>query len=97
MSCEDQKAYQNVTHCHICGKDVLADKVLDHCHLTGRYRGAAHESCNLEYPVPKFFHVFFHNLSGYDAHMFIKNLGTTEGKINCILNDEEKYIPHEKR
>ena len=38
----------------------------------------------------------FHNLSGYDSHLFIKNLGVTEGNINCIPNNEEKYISFSK-
>ena len=73
------------------------DKVLDHCHLTGKYRGAAHNECNLNYKIPKFFPVIFHNLSGYDAHLFIKNLGVTKGNINCIPNNEEKYISFTKQ
>ena len=32
-----------------------------------------------------------HNLSGYDSHLFIKNLGKTQGKIKCIPNNEERY------
>ena len=39
----------------------------------------------------------FHNLSGYDSHLFIKNLGFSEGNIDCIPNNEEKYISFTKR
>ena len=52
--------------------------VRDRCHLSGKFRGAAHEVCNLKYKVPKFFPVVFHNLSGYDSHLFIKTLGNSE-------------------
>ena len=97
MSEMDKKEYENATHCHICEEKLGEDKVLDHCHLTGKYRGAAHNECNLNYKIPKFFPVIFHNLSGYDAHIFIKNLGVTEGKINCIPNNEEKYISFTKQ
>ena len=38
----------------------------------------------------------FHNLSGYDSHLFIKNLGSTNGGIDCIPNNEEKYISFSK-
>ena len=48
-----------------------------------------HRTCNLQYKKPKF---VFNNLSGYDAHLFIKNLGVSEGNIDCIPNNEEKYI-----
>ena len=93
----DKKDYKNATHCHICEFELGEDKVLDHCHLTGKYRGAAHNKCNLNYEIPKFFPVIFHNLSGYDSHLFIKNLGTSEGNINCIPNNEEKYISFTKQ
>ena len=75
-------------------KDV---QVRDHSHFTGRYRGAAHNSCNLKYRKPYFTPVTFHNLSGYDSHLFIKNLGFSEGNIDCIPNNEERYISFTKR
>ena len=64
--------FEEATVCHICELPLLKDRVKDHCHLTGRYRGAAHNECNLAFKQPKFYPVFFHNLSGYDSHMFIK-------------------------
>ena len=93
---KDKRAYKASTYCHICEDELLNDKVADHCHLTGKFRGAAHNKCNLEYRTPKFFPVIFHNLAGYDAHIFVKNLGVTEGKINCIPKDEENYISFTK-
>ena len=101
----DSESYKNATHCHICegllnntapDGTVGIDKVLDHDHLTGRYRGAAHNACNINYKIPKHIPVVFHNLAGYDAHLFIKNLGVTEGKVDCIPNNEEKYISFKK-
>ena len=98
--------FNNATKCWIYKKefDDTADekgyrkneKVKDHCHYTGRFRGAAHNSCNLKYKKPKFIPVVFHNLSGYDSHLFIKNLGYTDGNIDCIPNNEEKYISFTK-
>nr|XP_012563435.1 unnamed protein product [Hydra vulgaris] len=63
------------------------------CFDERKYRGAAHNKCNLNYKIPNFIPVFFHNLSGYDSHLFIKKLsgnGKSEEKINCIPNNEEK-------
>ena len=85
---EDAERFNKETKCWICKEDLNNDKVRDHCHFTGRYRGAAHNSSNLTYKKPKFIPVVFHNLSG---HLFIKNLGFTAGKIDCIPNNEEKY------
>jgi len=50
-------------------------KLRDHCHLTGKFRGVAHNRCSLNYKDPTFFPVIFHNQSGYDSHLFIKQLG----------------------
>ena len=82
----------------ICEGEIDDDdkKVRDHCHFTGRYRGAAHNLCNLKYRKPNFTPVIFHNLSGYDSHLFIKNLGFNEGDIDCIPNNKEKYISFNK-
>ena len=94
---KDEITYNNATHCDICKGELGEDKVLDHCHLTGKYRGAAHNECTLQYKVPKFFPVIFHNLPGYDSHLFKKKLGTSEGRINCIPNNKEKYISFTKQ
>ena len=99
---EDHNVCEKSTHCHICKQPLTPDDktnytVRDHCHFTGKFRGAAHNSCNLSYRKPKFFPVIFHNLARYDAHLFIKNLGKTEGEIDCIPNNEEKYISFTKK
>ena len=100
------KQFNEATKCWICNEEFddtankkgyrKNEKVKDHCHYTGRFRGAAHNSCNLKYKKPKFIPVVFHNLSGYDSHLFIKNLGFTDGTIDCIPNNEEKYISFTK-
>ncbi|XP_057292540.1 uncharacterized protein LOC130621248 [Hydractinia symbiolongicarpus] len=69
-------------------------RVADHCHYTGKFHGAAHRSCNLRYKVSKYIPIVFHNLSGYDAHLFIKELAKQYGdeKITVIAENKEKYI-----
>ncbi|XP_054713577.1 uncharacterized protein LOC129223038 [Uloborus diversus] len=96
--------------CHICNKPIITwdnykkygenpvnmegKKVRDHDHLTGLYRGPAHETCNLCYQNPKFVPVFIHNLAGYDAHLFIKGLGYDEEDIDKEqYRETAKYIP----
>ena len=96
---EEEKQFNIASDCWICGEELENNnKVRDHCHYTGRYRGAAHNKCNLNYSKPKGVPVFFHNLTGYDSHLFIKKLGSSNNKenIKCIPNNEEKYITFTK-
>ena len=85
---KEKEQFDKETKCWICKEEFEDDdknkKVRDHCHFTGRYRGAAHNKCNLKYKKLNFTPVVFHNLSGYDSHLFIKNLGFSEGNIDCI-------------
>ena len=64
----------------------------NHCHFTGKFRGAAHYKCNVQSMKPKFTPFIFYNLANYDSHLFVKSLGKTEGNIKCIPKNEEKYI-----
>ena len=75
----------------------MIDKVRDHCHFTGHYRGAAHNSCNLQCRKKMILPVIFHNLQGYDAHLFIKQLSRLPGDLSCIPSTEEKYISFSKK
>ena len=98
---DDEEQFNRETKCWICKQEFEDDgknyKVRDHCHFTGRYRRAAHNKCNLKYRKPDFTHIAFHNLAGYDSHFFIKELGFTQGNIDCIPNNEERYISFTKR
>lgn len=96
FSNENAHDFDNATSCHICEHLLLDDRVRDHCHLTGKYRGAAHSYCNLQYKLPTFLPVFFHNLSGYDCHLFIKELSEAPGSITVIPKTKENYISFTK-
>ena len=94
---KEEEEFKQASDCWICGKKLnLEDRVRDHCHFTGRYRGAAHNRWNLKYSKPNNISVFFHNLTGYDSHLFIKKLDASTGNIDCIPNNEEKYISFSK-
>ena len=95
---EDEKQFNKASDCWICGERLGNDRVRDHCHYTGRYRGPAHNSCNLKYRKPNNISVFFHNLSGYDSHLFINKIGSSDEteNINCIPINEEKYLTFTK-
>ena len=101
---QEQKDFQLVTICHICEQDLNIYKetgqilkVRDHCHFTGEYRGAAHNECNLKCRKPHILPVIFHNLQGYDLHLFIKQLSKVSGDLSCIPSTEEKYISFSKK
>ena len=69
------------------------DKIRHHCHYTGKYRGAAHDICNLRYKIPKENPVVFHNGSTYYYHFIIKELAEEfEGEFECLGENREKYI-----
>ena len=101
---EEEKDFQSAKVCHICEQDLNVDektgqilKVRDRCHFTGEYRGAAHFDCNLKCKKPLIFPVIFHNLQGYDSHLFIKQLSKVSGDLSCIASTEEKYILFSKK
>ena len=88
------KLYKRASGCHICFKPFNSKdpKVRDHFHYTGHYRGPAHSLCNLRNRIPSYIPVVFHNLSGYDAHLFIKELGKHSKDIGVIAKNKEDYI-----
>ena len=91
---EEKDNYNKENICYICKKDFNNDtKVRDHCHFTGKYRGAAHNTCNLRYKIPKNIPVIFHNGSTYDYHFIIKELACEfDGNFECLGENTEKYI-----
>ena len=73
--------------------DKKQQKVRDHCHYTGKYRGAAHNICNLRDKIPKEIPVVFNSDSTYDYHFIIKELAKEfEGNFECLSENTEKYI-----
>ena len=80
--------------CHICdGVFTEADpKILDHRHVTGKYRGATHNSCNLNFKLTGKIPVVFHNLRGYDSHFIMQEVNGLDESINVIANNMEKYM-----
>ena len=80
MTKEDEEKFQKSDECHICSKKFTDEdiKVRDHGHITGKYRGSAHQECNLQLrvDVEKIkIPVIFHNLRGYDSHFIMQEIG----------------------
>ena len=76
MTEQAEEDFKNNNICSFCEKNIESDKVRDHCHLTGKYRGPAHSKCNnnVTQDQSNFFPFIFHNFSSYDCHMFFKKL-----------------------
>ena len=83
---EEKESYETQEICHIWKKEFNNDnKVRDHCHYTGKYRGAAHNKCNLRYKIPREIPVVFHNGFTYDYHFIIKQLAREfKGNFECL-------------
>lgn len=102
LTAQEENDFQKASHCHICEQLLGADRVRDHDHLNGRYRGAAHNACNLNFKYkkenekkPNSFHIpiIFHNLSRYDLHVLMTSIGKVKNKrLSCIPNNMERYI-----
>ena len=98
---EQRDAYNNATDCYLCKQKLKkgneVDKVLDHCHITGKYRGPAHWKCNINYHYKKYkLPIFFHNLKGYDSHFIIQYAGLLKKdrikEMKVIPTTMEKYL-----
>ncbi|KAL6416544.1 hypothetical protein ACFW04_013376 [Cataglyphis niger] len=99
LTADEQERFRDATNCHVCEKPFESGdaRVRDHCHLTGRYRGPAHFSCNLNYKETYVIPIFFHNLSGYDAHFIIKDVANAfPGSVELLPLTKETYISFAK-
>ena len=90
----EEEEFAAATKCHICQKyfteyDV---RVRDHCHITRKYRGAAHNKCNRSFRLTDKIPVIFHNLKGYDLHLNMQEIGKFKMNISVIPNNLEKYM-----
>ena len=97
MGYKDEEDFKNNNICRFCEKEISSDKVHDHCHLTGKYRGPAHNTCNINVRQAdsNFIPFAFHNFSNYDYHMFFKSLVDLKKdkvKIEIIPKTNEEYI-----
>jgi hypothetical protein len=102
MTVSDKIDYEINDVCHICEKvidknDEKNYKVRDHDHFTGKFIGAAHNSCNLKRNITKNYNVpvVFHNSKGYDTHFIIQEIANIGIKnIKIIPKTEESYMSY---
>ena len=95
MTKENEEEFQKADECHICNKKYTADdiRVRDHCHITGKYRGSAHQECNLQLrlnPDKIKIPVIFHNLRGYDSHFIMQEIGAIVKDYEYTNKDGKK-------
>ena len=92
MSAEYEERFQLSDKCWICDKsfDAENNKVKDHCNITGKYRGSAHWSCNINLKLNKKVSVIFNNLRGYDSHLIMQGINKFDIELNVIPNGLEK-------
>ena len=106
MTSADRVNHAHAKVCYVCekpfdnspadgdaGRFFNAKKVRDHDHATGKYRGAAHQTCNMRlrktYKIP----VIFHNFRGYDSHLLIAAFGKFKNReLGVIGQGIEKYL-----
>ena len=105
----EENDFKKSTHCHIYNKKFNPSEkenipVRDHCHITGKYRGGAHNKCNLRFkltPDKIKILVIFHNLKGYDSHFIMQKLGQIiksnedngdKISVDVIACNSEKYM-----
>ena len=92
---EDEKKFKKADECHICSKKYTDKdiRVRDHCHITGKYRGSAHQECNLQLrvnPEKIKIPVIFHNLRGYDSHFIMQEIGAIVKDYEYTNNKGQK-------
>ena len=98
---DENRKHEKSNDFHICNEKYIYEKEnekyhewkkRDHFHYTGKYRGAAHSTCNLKYQIPNEIPVVFHNGSEHDFHFIINELVKGIDGIRCFGEDKEKYI-----
>ena len=94
MTEEEEHLFQQSNSCWICKKliDNDEEKVRDHCHVTGKFRGAAHWNCNINFQLTKKVPEIFYNLRGYDSHLIFNELDKFDVRISVITNGLEIYM-----
>ena len=78
--------------CWICKQELNTDKVRDHCHVTGKFRGASHSKCNINLRLSKKLPITFHNLQEYDGHIIFKELNNFDIDIDVIPKGIDRYM-----
>ena len=89
---EKTKEVTKISKCWICDNDSVDNDVIDHCQITGKYKGSAHRDCNINIKLNHEISVVFHNLKKYFSHIVMQKVGKFSIEINIIRNGLEQYV-----
>ena len=92
MTNKIEEFYNNSHICWTCKQELNTDKVKDHYLVTGKFRGAAHNKCNLKLRIPRELPIIFHNLQGYEGNIIFKGLNNFDVDIAVIPKGIDKYM-----
>ena len=95
MTIEDEENDQNSENCWMCDQKIIInkDKVRDHCHITGKFRGTAHRECDSKLRIPSKMPIIFHNLERYDGHLIFRELNSFKDiDIQVTPKTDERYM-----
>ena len=97
MAEDDEEDFDNNNIFSYCEKEIISDKVTDHCHLTGKYRGPAYNVCNINVTQQQsnIIPLILHNFIIYDCHMFFKKLVDSKNdkvKFKFLSKTNEEFI-----
>ena len=88
MTKKDQQDFEEADKCHICNKKYSEKDILvrDHCHKTGKYKGSAHQDCNMNFKQADKIPVIFHHLRGCNSHFIMQEIGQIAKKHLVFLD-----------
>lgn len=96
LTAAEEAAFRDAVVCNQCNEWLLFDRVRDHCHICGKFRGAIHNHCNQRLRLGKDIAVIFHNLRRYDGHLIMQKIGQTCEShgfdLDCIAKTSEDYL-----
>ena len=95
MTSENEEIYNNSQICWTCEQELNMDKLRDNCHVTGKFRGAAHNKSNINWRLPRKLPITFHNLQRYDGHITFKELNNFDLNTVVFPKGIDKYMVHE--
>ena len=93
MTKDDERNFKNADKCYICDKKYTDEdiRVRGRCHITGKYRGLAHQDCNINYRLTDEIPVIFHSLRGYDSHFIMQTIGEIAEKHKYRMEKSDKW------